>query len=74
MKTFVYLLIKQADYVTGPQERLMSFCNYYRRSAQEKLKISVIAQAQESQFRKDLIQTVTGTKNHTCLVNLTKED
>lgn len=29
----------------GPQERLMSFCNYYRRSAQEKLEISVIAQA-----------------------------
>lgn len=74
MTTFVYLLIEQADDVTGPQEKLMSSCNYYRRSAQEKLKISVIAQAQASQFRKDLIQMVTGTKNHTYLVNLTKED
>lgn len=74
MTTFVCLLIEQAADVTGPQERLMSFCSYYRRSAQEKLKISVIAQAQESQFRKDRIQTEMGTKSHMCLVNLTKED
>lgn len=45
MTTFVYLLMEQANDMTGPQERLMSFCNNYRRSAQEKLEISVIAQA-----------------------------
>lgn len=40
----VFVDRRTSRWCDGPLEKLMSFCNYYRRSAQEKLEISVTAQ------------------------------
>lgn len=79
--TFVYVLVEQANDTTGPQERLMHFCNYFRNSAQEKLEITVIAQQQQNmktragpgipiQHGLNSDQKRCKKKNHRCLADL----